>query len=498
MNLTDGSQYMLAEQNYMKVLNHFDKHFWERKTDETNWNYYGLILDWYFDQSVLSIDYINIEDFFDCNGGFSYVDDTYLSEQYSNLPIKKCLQVLENILNILKHTSVNKEQNLHMVNIVTKVLLRDNVKVINPETGYITIKANDIFDFGSYCNIIRFKQGILRKVLKPEHLNDNQLKKRMGYEYENMSKLRDCPQILNVYEFNPDDNSYLMEQGDKNLFQHLNDKMELTFEEKLKIISDILVGMAFAHKHSIIHRDLHLGNILKIGDDFVICDFGLSKDLSIERSMKSSFTEKNNHLFVDPLAISDFRKLDLKSDIYSIGKIIDYVFTSKEATSDHIFKTIVERCTSRNKSLRYDSVEHIINEIEAVLKNQNQKESRNLTIEKILNNHYDTQVHEFVGGLVDSDRISKFIVTHKLSSFGKIIEQFESGYQIKIIQSIAYGYSEATGYGEWSNYDIFADIAYYLCKNSQDREVVDIAKSVLEECASIRYSANDLLEKLME
>lgn len=489
---------MLSQQNYMKILNYFDKHFWERKTDETNWSYYGLILDWYFDESVLSIDYINTEDFFDCNGEFSYVDDIYLSEQYSNLSMEKCLQILENILNILKHTSINKEQNLHMVKVVTKVLMRDNVKVINPETGCITVKPNDIFDSGSYCNITRVREGVLRKVLKPNYLKDEKLKKRMKYEYENMNKLKDCPQILNVYEFNAEDDSYLMEQGEKSLYQHLKDELEFSFEEKLKIISDILEGMAFAHKNSIIHRDLHLGNILKMGNDFVICDFGLSKDLSIDRSMKSSHTEKNNHLFVDPLAISDFRKLDLKSDIYSIGKIIDYVLTSKEVTSDHIFKTIVERCTSRNKYLRYNSVEHIINEIEAVLKSQNQKDSRNFIIDKILNNCYDIQVHEFIIGLVDLDRISKFIVTHQLSSFGKIIEQFESGYQIKIIQSIAYGYSEATGYGGWSNYDTFADIAYYLCKNSQDREVVNVATSVLEECAGIRYSAKDLLEEIME
>lgn len=101
-------------------------------------------------------------------------------------------------------------------------------------------------------------------------------------------------------------------------------------------------------------------------------------------------------------------------------------------------------------------------------------------------------------GLVDSDRISKFIVTHQLSSFGEIIEQFESGYQIKIIQTIAFGYSEATGYGGWSNYDTFASIAYYLCKNVQNSEVVDIATSLLEECARIRYFAQELLEDLME
>ena len=489
---------MLSEQNYMKILNYFDNHFWERKTDKTNWNYYGLILDWYFDESVLSYDHISIEDFFDCNGGFAYVDNNYLHDQYRNLPTKKCLKVLENILNILKHTSVNKEQNIHMIGVVTKVLLRDNVEVINPDTGYITIKPNDIFDSGSYCNIVRVREGVLRKVLKTDYLNDKQLNTRMKYEYENMSKLRDCKYILDVYGFDAEDNSYLMEQGDKNLLQHLNDGLEISFEEKLKITSDVLAGMAYAHKNSIIHRDLHLGNILKIRNDFVICDFGLSKDLSIERSMKSSYTEKNNHLFVDPLAVSDFRKLDIKSDIYSIGKIIDYIFTFKEATYDHMFKTIVERATSRNKALRYDSVEHIINEIEEVLKNQSQKESKSSTINKILNNYYDTQVHEFIMGLVDSDRISKFIVTHQLSSFGEIIEQFESGYQIKIIQTIAFGYSEATGYGGWSNYDTFASIAYYLCKNVQNSEVVDIATSLLEECARIRYFAQELLEDLME
>ncbi|MGN7472083.1 protein kinase domain-containing protein [Brevibacillus sp. SAFN-007a] len=487
---------MLSDQNYIKILNYFDQHFWEGKISETNWNYYGLVLDWYFDNSVLSVDYLDIVDFFDHNGSFTFVDDKYLSEQYKNLPPKKCLQVLGNILNILKHSTINKEKSNHMIELVTKVLKRDNIKVINPDIGYIAVIPDDILDSGSYCNIVRVSEGVLRKELKPFYQNDEKLKKRLKYEFENMQKLSGCPQVLNVYDFNPENNSYLMEQGDKNLLKHLNDELELSFEDKLKIIMDILKGMAFAHEQSIIHRDLHLGNILKVGKDFVICDFGLSKDLSIERSMKSSYTEKNNHLFVDPLAISDFTKLDLKSDIYSIGKIIDYVFTYNEVDPNHMFKTVVERCISRDKALRYDSVNQIINDIEVILKSQDQKENRKYAINKILNNQYDTQVHEFIMNLVDSDRISKFIVTHKLSSFGKIIVKFESVYQSKILQSISYGYSEATGYGGWSNYDIFAQISYYLCINLKDLEVKKIARSILEECAKIRYSANDLLESL--
>ena len=35
---------MLSEQNYTKILNHFDKHFWERKKDEINWSCFPIAL----------------------------------------------------------------------------------------------------------------------------------------------------------------------------------------------------------------------------------------------------------------------------------------------------------------------------------------------------------------------------------------------------------------------------------------------------------------------
>ena len=114
----------------------------------------------------------------------------------------------------------------------------------------------------------------------------------MKYEYENMQKLCGCPQVLNVYSFDPDNFSYLMERAEMNLFEYLSNEVDIPFDVKLKIIIDVLNGMKFAHEQSIIHRDLHLGNVLKIGNDFVISDFGLSKDESIERSLKSSATEK--------------------------------------------------------------------------------------------------------------------------------------------------------------------------------------------------------------
>lgn len=489
---------MLTDVNYFKILNYFDRLYWDGKTTETNWNYYGIILDWYFDNSVLCIDYLDIADYFDDNGGFRFVDREQFSEQYGNLCAEKRLEIIQNVFNILKHSTINKEQSEHVISVVTKVLLRDNVRVINPKNGYISIVPDDIIDSGSYCNIVRVKEGLLRKELKANYQNDPKMQKRMKYEFENMHKLSGCPQILNVFEYDEENNTYLMEQADMNLATHLEREIDLAFEERLKIIIDILKGMAYAHSNSIIHRDLHLGNVLKIGKDFVICDFGLSKDLSIGRSMKSSYTIKNNHIFVDSLAISDFTKLDRKSDIYSIGKMIDYILTYNAASTNHIFKTIVERCICRDKALRYDSVDQIITDVNITLKAQSEKQNKSNAINRILNSQYDIKVHEYIMDLVSSDKLSNFIVTYKLSSLWKIIIKFESVYQIQILSSIEKGYAEATGYGGWGNYDIFSRIAYNLCLQLKDMEAKNIARKILEGCAEIRYEAKKLLDQLLD
>lgn len=220
-----------------------------------------------------------------------------------------------------------------------------------------------------------------------------------------------------MFDYDAEAHAYYTEKADMNLVAYLEGEVELTFEERLKIVRDILKGMEFAHEKDIIHRDLHLGNVLKIWNDFVICDFGLSKDVSTIRSMKSSYTQKNDHLFVDPVGLTDFTLLDHKSDIYSIGKMMDYIFTYNASTTNHIFKAVLERCICRDKALRYDSVTEIIKDIEDILKAQTVEDDRMSLIQKIRNNQYDVLVHDYIIKLVASGQLSKFIVANKLSAF---------------------------------------------------------------------------------
>jgi tRNA A-37 threonylcarbamoyl transferase component Bud32 len=480
---------------FIKLLKYFDGILWDRKTID-GWNYNGLILDAFFDMSILSIDYLNIYDYFSSNGVFSFVETEFLENQYLDVNEDKRIKVIENILNVYKYSTYDKNQSEMVLSKVIKFLDRNGVIINNSSNGPIQLSDDDIIDEGSYCYIKKYKKGILKKELRPIYQSNLNFQKRMRYEYENMQKLKDCPQVLNVYSYNTEDNSYLMEEADVNLFDYLNKEVDIKFEQKMKIILDVLNGMKYAHEQSIIHRDLHLGNILKYCNDFVLSDFGSSKDESIERSLKSSATEKNNHSFLDPLGVGDFAKLDKKSDIYSLGKVIDYVFTVNTANAEHIFTFIVEKCTSRNKEKRYESVDEIINDIVLKIKEQDSNIDKHIVLEKIQNNNLDVQVIEYIDNLVKGDKLCDYLVKNNSLSFGGIIIKYQDLDQIRILQSINRGFVESTGYGGFRNYDIFADIAYYICLNTDEKKVYSLAYDILEGCSQYRFTAKRYLEGL--
>ena len=80
--------------------------------------------------------------------------------------------------------------------------------------------------------------------------------------------------------------------------------------------------------------------------------------------------------------------------------------------------------------------------------------------DKIKNEIFDSEVYEKILRLLKDDLVAKFIVKYQLDNFGKIILKFDEVTQNNLLESIEVNYSEATGYGGWSNYDIFGRIAY--------------------------------------
>ncbi|RIB11098.1 kinase-like domain-containing protein, partial [Gigaspora rosea] len=105
-----------------------------------------------------------------------------------------------------------------------------------------------------------------------------------------------------------------------NLEQYLEDNfLKLQWVDKLRIAKEIALGLVFLHKHDIIHRDLHIKNILVHEDRMLIADFGLS---IYDTENFIDYGIYGMPAFIDPQALKESSyKFSKKSDIYGLGVI---------------------------------------------------------------------------------------------------------------------------------------------------------------------------------
>ena len=120
-----------------------------------------------------------------------------------------------------------------------------------------------------------------------------------------MLRLAKSPYVLKVFNYDENSDSYLMEKCDCNVYDYLENNPFKDDKLILQVIEELLLGMKDVHEAGIIHRDLHLGNILIKEGHVVLSDFGLSKDTMINHSLKSTSTPKNSHKIIDPIELHD-------------------------------------------------------------------------------------------------------------------------------------------------------------------------------------------------
>ena len=103
--------------------------------------------------------------------------------------------------------------------------------------------------------------------------------------------------------------------------------------DKLELFLKICKGMQYAHSQSIIHRDLKPGNILLAPNNIPkIIDFGLASSLDPEELLSRSRSKQQmgTLLYMSPEQ-HDARSFDQRSDIYSLGLILFFIFTGLHA-----------------------------------------------------------------------------------------------------------------------------------------------------------------------
>jgi predicted Ser/Thr protein kinase len=97
--------------------------------------------------------------------------------------------------------------------------------------------------------------------------------------------------------------------------------------ESLEIIDQLLVGLAHAHAHGVVHRDVKPANIMLADDGrVVLMDFGLARTDDDTRTHTTSI--KGTPAYMAPETISG-RRADARADLYAVGLILFEMVTGE-------------------------------------------------------------------------------------------------------------------------------------------------------------------------
>ena len=174
-------------------------------------------------------------------------------------------------------------------------------------------------------------------------------------EYE-LSAGCDHPNIIDIYEYRKIATATNPEEGYELVMEYVEGrtlseflKENPTLKTRKRIFSELLAAVAYLHQRRIIHNDLKPDNILisRNGDHVKLIDFGLSDDDTHFELKTLGFTDG----FAAP-ELRDDRNSSVRSDIYSLGKIMHFIFGNR-------YFPISNKCLRKNRDKRFSNIKEL-------------------------------------------------------------------------------------------------------------------------------------------
>ncbi len=125
------------------------------------------------------------------------------------------------------------------------------------------------------------------------------------------------------------------------LNQRLSDGLEFPIPERIRILSEVADALAHAHQRGVIHRDVKPANILLTEASVAkVTDFGIGKLLTGDTDLTSTGQMVGSPAYMSPEQIRG-DKLDVRSDIFSLGVVLYQTLTLKKPFPADTLTTLV-------------------------------------------------------------------------------------------------------------------------------------------------------------
>ncbi len=141
----------------------------------------------------------------------------------------------------------------------------------------------------------------------------------------------------------------------------------LTFNQMLVILKDILEAMKDLHGTNIIHRDIKPENIIITkNNNAILIDYNIAR--IFDGSKNKDTTLYGTEYYASPEQYGSIQT-SFSSDIYSFGKTIKEVFKDHKDYSK--IRNIINKCLEFDPNNRYKNVEEILNILDSGEKSNN-------------------------------------------------------------------------------------------------------------------------------
>ena len=353
---------------------------------------------------------------------------------------------------------------------------------------------------GGFANVFYQKStGLIVKKLKEDYLTDKAIRSRFKREFNITKSLQDVPDIIKVFSYDDGACTYTMEKAEKTLYEFI-DQNDLPIESKINCIRQMLYVMSEVHRRDIIHRDLSPTNIFIINGRLKIADFGLGKDLNVFASHQTMHTnEVGQYWFCAPEQFMMLKDGDKRSDVYSLGRIINFIMNGNPISDNHAFRSICAKATNDNAAYRYADAAQLSAFFEKAVAYNEKAENREAVLKKISNRQFDDDVENYIYSLNDTE-LSKLLITSEFDVGSAYIKfmQIDDSHAEHLIQAIDSTFRDVCKTFEAN--DAFASLAKKIIQNRFDFGVKEIAANILRYIAFDvnRFSAQHMIENLID